>query len=248
MSVIGLLDWGIGGMGVLRALRALRPDVSVVYLADSGATPYGKLPRPMLEARVASAIGFLEARGATHVVIGCNAASTVLDGITPKVPVTGMIAPALRAMAGTRGVVGVVGGARTIRSGVYRRGLMSADRTVRQRIAQPLSAHIEAGTTSSRAFTEALAHVVAPLRGADALLLACTHYPAVAGRFAALLEGTRIVDPADAVAHEVVATLDAARGEAHTAVFTTGDATRTAQAAARAFGLECLDVRQTRLR
>ena len=66
------------------------------------------------------------------------------------------------------------------------------------RVAQPLSAHIEAGRTGTTQFQTDLARIVAPLRQVDALVLACTHYPAAGRWFAAALPGVRLIDPAAA--------------------------------------------------
>lgn len=243
MTTLGLLDWGIGGVGVLGAIRALRPDVDVVYLSDSGATPYGKLDRDALTARVGRAIGKLAEEGATTVVVACNAASTVLADVRPAVPTTGMITHAARAVADVRGVVGVVGGARTVRSGVYRRALARADVEVRQRIAQPLSAHIEAGAGRSATCLADVTRITQPLRGVNALLLACTHYPAIADVFEAALPGTRIVDPAAEVARAVVGDLPRdVVGRRRTRALCTGDAAAMRSAARRAFGTELPEV------
>lgn len=40
-SPIGVFDSGIGGLSVLRALRAELPHERFVYLADSAHAPYG---------------------------------------------------------------------------------------------------------------------------------------------------------------------------------------------------------------
>lgn len=231
--MIGILDWGIGGVGVLRALRAEAPSVDVVYLSDAGATPYGKLDANALSARVAAAIDHLCALGATEVVVACNAASTVLHTIAPRVRTTGMIEHGARSMHEERGVIGVVGGARTIRSGLYRRALTREGVTVRQRIAQPLSAHIEAGRGASLECEADLARIVAPLRGAQAVLLACTHYPAIAERFEAHLPGTRIIDPAEHVARAV----QTRSGHGRLRALTTGNAQHARDAARVAFGV-----------
>lgn len=41
-SPIGVFDSGIGGLSVLRALRAELPHERFVYLADSAHAPYGE--------------------------------------------------------------------------------------------------------------------------------------------------------------------------------------------------------------
>ena len=130
-------------VGVVRALWRRARGVPVLYLSDSGFAPYGGVARPELAARVETAIRYLVEHGATSVVIACNAASTVLDSVESRglgVPVSGVIVPALSLVPRRfRGTIGVVGGERTIRSQLYRRGLEGPGRVVVQRIAQPLT-------------------------------------------------------------------------------------------------------------
>ena len=48
-SPIGIFDSGVGGISVLRAIRAQMPEESVIYFGDQGHIPYG--PRPMEQIR-----------------------------------------------------------------------------------------------------------------------------------------------------------------------------------------------------
>src|SRR5215203_4207302 len=75
---LGILDWGIGGVSVYRRVKEKLGEVSVVYFSDTGATPYGKMSRGELIGRLTAVIDFLKSKGVTHLVIGCNAASTAI--------------------------------------------------------------------------------------------------------------------------------------------------------------------------
>lgn len=236
---LGFLDWGIGGIGIFLALRRRRPDVPVLYWSDTGAPPYGRLSAHDLAARLGRVVQAMAARGATHVVVACNAASTVLPRLGKlAIPVVGVIEPAIAlAQAQAGGLLGVVGGARTIRSGMYRRALATSRRRVVQRIAQPLSAHIEAGRTGSAAFARDLRRILTPLARADAILLACTHYPAAGAAFRALVPGTTLLDPAQAVVKTVLARWSLPRGQGDR-FLTTGSATQMRHAARTAWGVD----------
>jgi len=248
---LGILDWGIGGVGVLCALRRRAPRVPVLYLSDSGHIPYGLLSRSALRARVTRLVRHLAEGGATSVVVACNAASTVLQTLEVAgafdVPVLGMIAPALGLVPATFcGTLGVLGGQRTIRSQVYRRGLERPGRRIVQRIAQPLSAHIEARSTGSQRCARDLDQILAPLRTADALLLACTHYPAIVSLIAARLPDARLIDPADGVVARLLARWPLPRSKLADCVLTTGNARFTRMAATHAWGFDlgqCAHVR-----
>jgi glutamate racemase len=85
---LGIVDWGIGGVGLVRALDQRAPGLPLMYLADTGVTPYGRMGTEELTARLRTVVAALAERGATEVVLACNAASTVVGrlGATP-VPV-----------------------------------------------------------------------------------------------------------------------------------------------------------------
>src|SRR5215204_6477879 len=75
ISPIGIFDSGVGGLSVLRAIRAQIPEESVIYFGDQEHIPYG--PRPMEQIRnFSEAITkFLLEHDAKLVVVACNTAS-----------------------------------------------------------------------------------------------------------------------------------------------------------------------------
>jgi glutamate racemase len=255
--VIGILDWGIGGLGFYQALHAREPNLPVYYVSDSGFMPYGKVPSAVLRQRVLDVATVMRAHGVTHLVIACNAASTVLRSL-------GMsgTAGALRTSAGSLEVTGVIahgialarvnrakhlailGGARTVRSNLYGRALRTAKRQVTQRIAQPLSAYVERGELHSRALRHELSRVLAPVAQCDAVLLACTHYPALLPALHEQMPNATWLDPSATMAEWVqnhwLRSMDRT---ANTTTFsTTGDVGAMRKSARLAF-----DVRPTRI-
>lgn len=241
---LGIVDWGIGGLGLLRILDGLAPGLPVVYWSDSGTVPYGLQDRAHLAARLRVVVAALADRGCTEVVLACNAASTVigdLDGA--RVPVEGIIGHGIAAVPTSfMGTVGVVGGSRTIRGGHYRRGLAAPGRVVCSRVAQPLSAHIEAGRTGSPEFVADLHRIVRPLRTAGVVVLACTHYPAATGWFADALPGVALVDPAARLAAAIAARHGRGVGGPDRTYITTGEPDAMRRAAAGAWSAELLTV------
>lgn len=245
---LALVDWGVGGVGVLRELRAKNPDCRVTYFSDSGAPPYGLLSPRVLSRRLHDVVAWLASRGVAEVFFACNAASSVLtnDATAWPLPVSGIIDAGVTTVraSGAR-VVGIVGGMRTVRSGVYRRALRADTRVIVQRVAQPLSAAIEAGAAHAASTAALVGRITAPLAHVDALLLACTHYPASLHAFEAALPGVLLLDPAGEAATRLadrsgdVATRDA--------FFTTGDARQMQRAAQAAFGVEIRDVERVDL-
>jgi glutamate racemase len=180
-SHLGIVDWGIGGLGIHQLIKSRLGNVPVIYFSDTGVTPYGKMSRPELRARLNAVIALLRSRGVTHLVFGCNAASTVIPFLEAgELKLEGVIASAVRLTERKRPRrLALIGGRRTVLSGVYRNALSSRGIKVEQRIAQPLSALIEAGDVSSATLRRQCQTILAPLRDCSHVLLACTHYPAI---------------------------------------------------------------------
>lgn len=235
---LGIIDWGIGGVGVYREIKERAPQASVVYFSDTGVTPYGKLSRRQLAARLEQIISYLHENGCDAVAIGCNAASTAIGDLNTKVPVFGVIEPAVEIMAKLRPErLGLIGGRRTVMSGVHRRRLAEKGIAVRQRVAQPLSALIEAGKIESPELRTEAARIMRPLKNCTHILHACTHYPAAEHILAEFVSPkTRFLDPAAALARSIPAKY--LKGDGSDVFLTTGDAAAMQRSAKLAFGVD----------
>jgi glutamate racemase len=240
-SRLGIIDWGIGGIGLVQALDRTAPGLPVLYWSDAGATPYGRMRTDDLARRLHMVVDELARRGATEVVLACNAASTVVGRLDDAaIPVEGIIEHGVASVPEElTGRIGIVAGRRTVAGGHYRRGLARPGRVVLSRVAQPLSAHIEAGRTGTPEFVADLNRVLAPLRRVDALVLACTHYPAASTWFANALPHALLIDPVDRLAAAIAARHPqalAADEPGARVYLTTGDPVAMRRGARRAWG------------
>jgi glutamate racemase len=222
--MMGVLDWGIGGLFAVERLLRRESTVDIMVLADSGSVPYGRQSRAELTHTVRQGIAFLQAHGATQVLVACHSASSVLPDVD-LAGVQGVVAPDCVPKGGR---FLVLGGERTVRSGVWRRALRDHG-TVVQRVAQPLSAAVEAGQIDGAETRALLAHVLGPIGVVDTVVLACTHYVALATEIQHLLPEARIVDPALGVADR----LPVSSGSGRVIAWTTGDAAATNAVVAR---------------
>ncbi|MEY2936594.1 MAG: hypothetical protein RL033_7343 [Pseudomonadota bacterium] len=258
---IGVMDWGIGGLGFWKLLRQAAPEHRCIYLSDSGALPYGKLPPRQLALRVARVAAWFQQRGVRRLVVACNAASSVLAQVPrsaaqqglPLPELLGVIEPTLRALlAGPRCRIGVFGGRRTVRSLAYRNPLAAAGFDVHQRIAQPLSALVEAGRIAGPAVEREVARILIPIASCEVLVPACTHYVALLPLFQQLAPVARFVDPAELALSALLGgrglpdRLRPARPRPGDEFWTTGSPAAFTRAAARAFGLELPSVERLR--
>ena len=73
--MIGVLDSGVGGLSVLREVRALLPKEDLVYVGDSAFCPYGAKSGEVLRERVGGIVEFLLKEGAEVIVLACNSAT-----------------------------------------------------------------------------------------------------------------------------------------------------------------------------
>ena len=136
MKRIGLLDSGIGGLTVLRRLRAAFPGPDMVYLGDVARVPYGGRGVDTINRYAADDVEFLLRRGVEAVVAACGTVSSnSLDYLKEHydLPLFGVIdSAAKKAARRTRaGAVGVIGTQATVKSGAFRRKLLEADGSLR---------------------------------------------------------------------------------------------------------------------
>lgn len=245
---LGIVDWGIGGLGIYNRIKSGLENISVTYLSDTGVAPYGKMSRLELISRLNVVIAFLRAQEVTHLVVGCNSASTVLPFLKINdMKVEGVIECAIRVterMQPSR--LALIGGRRTVLSGVYRRGFAERGITVKQRIAQPLSGLIESGDISSAGLRRKCKDILRPLKRCSHLLLACTHYPAISPLLKDLLAPeTVLIDPADELVRGIrrwpLSTAEVDR------FLTTGEPNKMTMAASKVFGTETGSVEKVRI-
>jgi glutamate racemase len=125
---LGVFDSGLGGLTVVRALRARLPAEDIVYLGDNARVPYGtRSPETVVRYALACAAE-LGRRRVKAIVVACNTVSSVaLETLRAHLdlPVTGVIVPGARAAttAAAEAPVGVLGTVGTIASGAYTRAV-----------------------------------------------------------------------------------------------------------------------------
>jgi glutamate racemase len=187
-QAIGVFDSGVGGLTVVRALRATLPGEDVIYLGDTARVPYGSKSPRTIEKYSLTCQQFLLDRGVKLVLIACNTASAnalpALIEASP-VPIIGAVEPgATAALAATRdGHIGVIGTLGTVRSSAYERAIGARDPKAKlTALACPLLVPLaEEGwidgeialLVARRYLTELFARDPA----IDTLVLGCTHYP-----------------------------------------------------------------------
>jgi len=241
---IGVFDSGVGGLGVLREIRSLLPSMPLVYVADQAFSPYGERGLDAVRERAFAVSDYLIGEGATTVVVACNSASAAalheLRDRHPTVSFVGM-EPAVKPAAGAtrHGTIGVLATEATFQGELF---ASVVDRHARgvsvvARACPGLAAAIESGDDVNDLVRRYTTDVVG--RGADTIVLGCTHYSFVADQIrAAAGVDVEVIDPAPAVARQAVRvhTGEDGYGSGATHYLTTGDPERFAAQVARLTG------------
>ncbi|MDD4929604.1 MAG: glutamate racemase [Gallionella sp.] len=202
-STIGVFDSGVGGLSVLHHIRRTLPRARLIYVADSAHVPYGDKPAHYIEQRSVALTRFLLSRGADAIVIACNTATAAAASVLRHqfdCPVIGMEPAVKPAVAATKsGVVGVLATTGTLKSARFAALLerYAGNVEIVTQGCPGLVEQVELGELDSAITRELVERYTAPLlaRGADTLILGCTHYPflsplirEVAGRHIALID------------------------------------------------------------
>ena len=186
---IGVFDSGMGGLTVMRRIRAHLPDEPLVYFGDTSRVPYGnKIPETIVRYSLEAA-SFFKSQGVKALVVACNTASsyalTALE-YALKVPVLGVIAPGAEAAinATKTGRIGVLGTKATVASGAYQTEILGRMPDAHLfPIACPLFVPlVEERLIRHPATRLMIKEYLEPLKKQeiDTLLLGCTHYPVLA--------------------------------------------------------------------
>lgn len=184
---IGVFDSGVGGISVLKHIRALLPHEDLLYLADSRHAPYGNKSPEFIRERAATLADFLISQGAKALVIACNTATAAaIEALRQEynVPIIGMEPAVKPAAAATKtGVVGVLATVGTLKSAQFAALLESYGQgvTVVTESCSGLVECIERGELVADETRSLLKSYLKPLLDAraDTIVLGCTHYPFV---------------------------------------------------------------------
>ena len=210
---IGLIDSGIGGLSIWRAVRRLLPNERMAYIADQAFFPYGDKPPEDLCLRTEALSRVLLDMGCKLIVLACNTASVQtlahVRAVFPDVPFVGVV-PVIKTLARTTrtGKIALLCTTSTAQS-PYTRMLFESFAPDKEMLivdCEGLEALVEAGELRSAALRAHLGDVLRPVSqaGADVVGLSCTHYPLVRGAIKrALGPGVRVFEPSRPVARRV---------------------------------------------
>lgn len=215
--MLGLFDSGLGGLSVWKAIRAVLPFESIVYLADTAYCPYGEKSREDIQARAFAISDFLLEKGCDVIVVACNTATTAaIESLRARytIPFVG-IEPAIKpaALHSQSGRVGVLATKGTLKGDKFKktRAAYAKDIQVFTQVGTGLVELVESGDCDSEEAYALLHSYLEPMlrEGIDQLVLGCTHYPFLINTIRKIAGPTvNVIDPSPAVAHQVKTVLE----------------------------------------
>ncbi len=213
---IGVFDSGVGGLTVLKAIRAALPNEDLIYLGDTARLPYGTKSPTSIVRYATQATNKLCEQPLKLLVIACNTATAVahdaLTALLDPVPVVGVVGPGASAAVSSRPGAShlVLATEATVRLGAYSAAITAADPAaqVREHACELLVALAEEGwtrgdivnATIQRYLDDATADGYSP----DTIILGCTHFPLLRDAIADVTgPGVLVVDSASTTAARV---------------------------------------------
>jgi glutamate racemase len=191
---IGVFDSGIGGLTVLKELRASMPDYDFVYLGDNARAPYGTRSFDTVYRYTLQCVQWFFVQGCELVVLACNTASAKalrniqqndLPGMGKNKRVLGVLRPTTETIGAysKTGHIGILATNGTVNSMSY---VLELERffpgiTVTQHACPmwvPLVENREHLSAGADYFVKKdVAALLAQDPKIDTILLGCTHYP-----------------------------------------------------------------------
>ena len=215
---IGVFDSGLGGLTVVREIMRNLPDESITYFGDTARVPYGNKSKETVIRYSRQIVHFLEEKKVKAIVVACNTASALaLDTIEKEIslPILGVVRPgADMAIASTVNKrVGVIATEGTIRSGLYRQLICSADPAMQvfEKACPLFVPLVEEGWTKDPITEEVARRYLDEIleKDIDTLIMGCTHYPLLRSLLKNVVgESVQLVNPAYETAQALGRLLD----------------------------------------
>ncbi len=216
-----IMDSGIGGMSIVKAVRTLNRTISLTYISDDDYFPYGTMDTQTLNDRLHTLVGqALERFDFDAVIIACNTASTVvLDTLrqTYTIPFIGVVPPIKTAseLSKTR-VIGLLATQATIQRRYIDdliQEFASDCKVIRvgsPHLADQAERKVRGETVDTACFRDDLEPLRQQSDDLDVIVLGCTHYPYLQDELKAEFKpGIVWLDPALPVARHLLSVLNA---------------------------------------
>jgi glutamate racemase len=217
-----VVDSGLGGISVVRALRGTQPGLKLTYVADTASFPYGKRSHEEITARARLLVNhFLPSLQNSPIILACNTLSTLsLETLRGEnsIPLVGTV-PAIKTAASlsktrrfTLLATPNTAGGRYVQNLIEQ---FAGDCVVDCYGAPNLAAMAETMLLGGTIADDALRAEIAPAfcndgyGRTDHIVLGCTHYPLIVDRLKTLTPWpVTFIDSSDAIARRAFSFAD----------------------------------------
>lgn len=232
---LGFFDSGLGGLTVVREFVKLAPREDIIYLGDTARLPYGTKSAEAVMRFSLENLDFLVEKGVKMVTIACSTSASVAMEMIRKrspVPAVGVVEAGISAAVFSEksfARIGVIGTTASVNKGEYQRLIKGRqpDARIIARACPLFVPLVEEGMVAGPIPEAIVEHYLGDMRGVDALVLGCTHYPVLKPLLSEYLgPETVLVDPSEEAAVVLKKTLEEnsmarTRGQGRVRVFLT---------------------------
>jgi glutamate racemase len=177
---IGVFDSGVGGQSVVNAIKKELPELEIIYKEDKAHVPYGSRPIEEIYGFVKPIFQEFINEGCQVIVIACNTVTTNLishlrtDFAVPMVGMEPMIKPAAEQTKSK--IIAICATPRTLASERYKwlKDTYAKGIKVLEPDCSDWALMIESDTLDREKVAKRIEEVIE--RGADQIVLGCTHY------------------------------------------------------------------------
>ena len=206
---IGVFDSGLGGLTVVKSLKKLLPNESILYFGDTARLPYGVKSKELIIQYSNQIANFLIKKNAKMIIVACNTATAMalkeLEHNFQDIPIIGVIEPgSIQASLDSKNKkIGVIGTIATIKSKAYENALKSIDKNINvfSKDCPLFVPFVEEGIVEGEAINLIVEHYLSSFQNnIDTMILGCTHYPLLECVIKKNVKSIKLVDSASAVA------------------------------------------------
>lgn len=195
---IGVFDSGVGGLTAMQKLTHKLPNTDIIYFGDTGHMPYGAKTREQLIYMARENIKFLEGMGCDFILAACGSVTSVaLDIVSEETdtPLFGVAYPAAKKAidVSKNKKIGFIATQACVDSQFNQNMIMDIcpNAKIIARACPKFVPLIEDGisTADSAELMQAIEEYLQEIRkkGADTIILGCTHYPIISEAIKAYL-------------------------------------------------------------
>lgn len=204
---VGVFDSGIGGLTVVKSLIEHKLFEEIIYYGDTARVPYGAKDKNTIIRYSLEALEFFKNFDIDMLIVACNTASAFAIQDLKEVatiPVVGVIQPGVLAvqnrLENKESNILVIATKGTIQSNRYQNELHALGykniNAIQTGLFVPI---VEEGIFEGEVLDATLKHYFKGIKGVDAVILGCTHFPLIADKIASYLDGCQTIHSGEAI-------------------------------------------------